>query len=398
MYDVAVIGAGPGGSTISRYLAKAGLNICLVDKDAFPRDKPCGGGFSQRILDEFPYLRKRADDFLKGIAKVGVLHSPNRRVILEGKVDMAVTLRTDFDNVLFECAIEQGAEPIVGLRAKSLRTTSDYSEVYLSGGKSIKANLIVGADGVTSMVARNTGLNKRWPNSTVTACRVVEVPATNDEIIERYTEQLHYHFFANLGELPGYAWIFPKRETINVGLGIVGTHARGLPSIFNAFVKYLKKENLLMEDSDLKKAKGALVPTNGPIRRSYANRCLLVGDSAGMVSPLTGGGIAYAMKAARYAVPVIQTCIENSDFTATSLEDYETAWRRAFGNEFKEQLLAQKIFTSPFTEVLFAIGSRDKKIQTMVSESMAESSEQGISITNLVARTLLVCLKSAIRV
>ncbi len=120
MYDVAVIGAGPAGATAARYLAKLGMKVCLIDKDRFPRDKPCGGGFSQDLIDDFPYLRKRTDDFLKGIARVGILHSPNRRIDLRGRVDMATTLRTDFDNVLLESAIEQGIEPLLGERVINL--------------------------------------------------------------------------------------------------------------------------------------------------------------------------------------------------------------------------------------------------------------------------------------
>ena len=395
MYDVAVIGAGPGGATASRYLVKKGLKVCLIDKDRFPRDKPCGGGFAEGLIEDFPYLRKRSDEFLKGVAKIGVLHSPNRKITLEGSVDMAVALRTDFDNVLFESAVEEGAEPLLDSRAKTIRFHSDYAEVILRNSKPVKARVLIGSDGVSSMLARETGLNRRWPSSMITACRVAEVPAKFDEIIDRYTENLNYHFFANLGGLPGYGWIFPKRETINIGLGIVGTHAQGLPRIFNAFVRLLKQDGLLMENADLSGQQGALVPTGGPIKKSYIERCLLLGDSVGMVSPLTGGGIAYAMRAARYAAHVVNSAIENDDFGSNTLSDYEKLWRTDFGNEFSDQLLAQKIFTSPFTDLLFEIGSRDTKIQDMVSEAMAESSEEGIDVKRLVARTVYVCLKAS---
>ncbi|MGY5873110.1 MAG: NAD(P)/FAD-dependent oxidoreductase [Candidatus Thorarchaeota archaeon] len=396
MYDVAVIGAGPGGATASRYLAQRGLKVCMIDKDTFPRDKPCGGGFSESLLDDFPYLRKRSHEFLKGVARVGVLHSPNRRITLKGSVDMAVALRTDFDNVLFESAIEVGAEPLVGTRAKSVKFHDDHTEVILKGSESIKARVVIGADGVSSMVARDTGLNRRWPSSMITACRVVEVPAQYNDIIDRYSENLDYHFYANLGGQPGYGWIFPKRETINVGLGIVGPHAKGLPRVFDAFIRHLKKEDLLMKDADISGAKGALVPTGGPLSKSYVDNCMLLGDSVGMVSPLTGGGIAYAMRAARYAAVILDIAINENDFSSKILYRYENLWRQDFGNEFKEQLLAQKIFTSPFTDLLFEIGKRDKKIQEMVSESMAESSEESIDVKNLVLRTLLVCLKAAV--
>jgi geranylgeranyl reductase family protein len=398
MYDVVVIGAGPAGSTASRYLARAGLKVCIIDKDSFPRDKPCGGGFSKGIIDEFPYLKARTVDFLKGIAKIGVLHSPNRRVALQGKVEMAVTLRIDFDNVLLESALEQGIDSFTGRRAKRVKIKPSFAEVMLTGGKSITASAVLGADGVSSLVARETGLHARWPKNDITACRVAEVQARNDEIIDRYTEDLHYHFYANLGGLPGYGWIFPKQDTINIGLGVLGTHAKGLPRIFDSFVRYLKHENLLMKDANLSSVKGALVPTGGPVKKSFVDRCLLVGDAAGMVSPLTGGGIVYAMKAARLASRVLVSTLEENNLGKSALLRYEQLWQNDFGNEFKEQLLAQKLFTGPFTDLLFEIGKRDRQIQEMVSESMTESSETELDVKKLILRTLLVCFRGAFRV
>ena len=114
-----------------------------------------------------------------------------------------------------------------------------------------------------------------------------------------------------------------------------------------------------------------------------------------MVSPLTGGGIAYAMRAAKHTTRVLTNALENDDFGSNVLSEYEHLWRRDFGNEFNDQLLAQKIFTSPFTDLLFEIGSRDTKIQEMVSEAMAESSDEGIDVKRLVFRTLYVCLKAS---
>ncbi len=397
MFDVAVIGAGPAGSTASRYLAKQGLKVCIIDKDTFPRSKPCGGGFAQALLDDFPYVKKRANEFLKGIARLGILHSPNRHIALSGKVEMALTLRTDFDNVLFESALEQGAVPYVGSRAKHITINSGSSQVELADGNSIKACMIVGADGVSSMVARESGLLRRWPKSKITACRVAEVPARQDEIIDRYTEDLHYHFFASFGGLPGYGWIFPKHETINIGLGIVGVHARGLPRVFEAFVRYLKSENLLMENADLSSVRGALVPTGGPAKETISRGCLIAGDAAGMVDPLTGGGIAYAMRAGRHASKAIATAFENG-LEHETLVQYEQSWKNDFGKYFKDHLLAQKVITSPFTDLFFEIGRRDELIQKMVSESMDNSSESRIDTRDLALRILLVCLRGALRI
>ncbi|MFW9805905.1 MAG: NAD(P)/FAD-dependent oxidoreductase [Candidatus Thorarchaeota archaeon] len=398
MYDVIVIGAGPGGATASRYLAKKGLNVCMIDKDTFPRDKPCGGGFSKSIIDNFPYLKPRTSDFMKGIAKVAVLHSPNRSIVLEGRAEMIVTLRTDFDNVLFEEAVDAGAVTLTGIRAKTLAVDSNQVSVVLSNGETVRSRVLVGADGVTSMVARETGLNQSWPSSSVTACRVCEVPVSTNEIIERYTHDLKYHFFVNLGGQPGYGWCFPKRETINVGLGIVGTQAQGLPLKFETFTKFLVKKNLLPNAPNLKGAKGALVPTAGPIKQTVTDRCVLLGDSAGQVSPITGGGISYAMTAAKYAAKVISSAVEKERLDSDSLNLYQRLWQSDFGNDFRHQLLAQRIFTGQFTDLLFLIGSKDKKIQTMVSESMSESSDGDIDVRQLVLRTLMVCLREALHI
>jgi len=398
MYDIIIVGAGPAGATCARYLSKLGHSVALIDRDTFPRDKPCGGGFSYNLLRNFPYLRTREADFLKGISRVGVIHSPNRKITLRGAVDMAVALRYDFDNVVFESAIEEGVSAYTGRRVKKIEFKEESVKAVTSDGESITGRAIVGADGVNSLVARQSGLHTRWPSKTITACRVVEIPTAEETITDIYGEEKEYHFYSNLGGDPGYGWIFPKRETINVGLGIVGTHAQGLPHVFNRFVKMLKKDGLLKINADVSKARGALVPTGGPIAQTFSDRCLLIGDSCGMVSPLTGGGIAYAMIAARMAAKVLSECLENNSLNALSLSKYQRMWQGDFGKDFGPMLLAQKIFTGPFTDVLFEIGKRDSKIQSIVSEAMAESNDENINIRSLISRTLLVCLREAFHI
>lgn len=392
MYDVLVVGAGPGGATTARYLAKRGYSVALIDKDLFPRDKPCGGGFGYNIISEFPYLKKKKEEFLSGISEVGVLHSPNGRIVLKGNVKMATALRFDFDNVLLKSAIEEGARPILQTRIRDVHTNEDSITLVTKKGENLHGKAVVGADGVNSLIARNLYLHKRWPNKSVTACRVAEIPEKEDVIRETYGKE--YHFFANVGGLPGYGWIFPKQQTINIGLGIVSSHAQGLPNIFGRFVKSLQTRRLLPQNADLTRTRGALVPTGGTIDRSFADRALLVGDSAGMVSPLTGGGIYYAMKAGRIAAYVLAEGIDNEALTEECLKSYQTYWLNEFGNEINPMLLPQRIFTGPFTDLLFDIAHRDKSLQDMVSEAMAESSA-GVNITQLISKTLKVICKSA---
>ena len=138
------------------------------------------------------------------------------------------------------------------------------------------------------------------------------------------------------------------------------------------------------------------MPTAGTIQKTYADRILLVGDSAGMVSPITGGGIAYAMRAGRIAASVVENNFADDAFDEKSLALYEKLWQSDFGYEIEPQLLAQKIFTSSLTDTLFEIGRRDPIIQEIVTNAMSESNSEGPDIKKLITRTLLVCLRGGL--
>lgn len=396
MYDVAIVGAGPAGSTAARYLAKLGLSVCLIDKCKFPRDKPCGGGFSPQLLEEFGYLKSRDNSFPKSISRTGVLHSGNGLVTLKGHAEMIMTLREQFDNTLFHDALVQGAGYLTPVRVKSVQIGDEKAAVQLSDGEVVDARAIIGADGVSSTVARDTGLNIRWPPRALTACKVMEVPAKESQISDYYGEDKEYHFFANFGQRPGYGWIFPKTQTVNVGLGFVTNTGGNLVARFALFVRMLKKKGLLVPSADPSHARGALVPTAGSIPCTIADRCLLVGDSAGMVSPLTGGGIAYAMRAGKFAAIALASALEQDDLRAESFVTYERAWRHSFGRDMKRQLVAQKLFTSSLADILFEIGHRDTKLQDMVASLMSSGSTKANRAASIAARAFLVCLREAV--
>ncbi|RDE14415.1 MAG: hypothetical protein C4K47_04495 [Candidatus Thorarchaeota archaeon] len=396
MYDVAIVGAGPAGSTAARYLAKLGFSTCLIDKCGFPRDKPCGGGFSPQLLEEFSYLKAREDSFAVSISKTGVLHPRGRLVALRGRADMMMTLREQFDNALLNEAIDCGAQPLTSCRVKSVQASKEKVLVHTSEGKVVETKAIVGADGVNSTVARETGLNVRWPAGSLTACKVMEIPVNESRITDYYGEDREYHFFANFGGRPGYGWLFPKINTVNVGLGIVTNAGGSLVEQFSLFVKMLQHEGLLIPSAEPDCARGALVPTAGPVPCTIVDRALLVGDSAGMVSPLTGGGIAYAMRAGKFAAIALAGALEREDLRAKSLLTYQRAWQHSFGRDMKRQLIAQKLFTSSIANTLFEIGHRDLKLQDMVAHLMASGSTSAATAARIVGRVVWVCLREVL--
>jgi digeranylgeranylglycerophospholipid reductase len=396
MYDIAIIGAGPGGSTAARFLAEQGLHVCLIDKEMFPRDKPCGGAFPLRLFDEFAYLKPRKLELVKCIGRMGVLHSPDRRTILKGKIPLAMTRRTEFDNVLLESAVETGVETNLETRVKNLHFNQEKVVIDTNHIRSISARAVIGADGVNSTVARVTGLNEKWLPGTLVVCRVAEIPITSSEIVEYYGDDCEYHFYSGSYEEKGYGWVFPKYNTVNVGLGIIDKAAYGLPRRFLGFVKLLQKEGLLKKSADLSSAKGGLVPIAGPIKSTVRDRCLLIGDASGMVNPLTGGGIQYAMETGKIAATILTHAVEQEKFDADFLIQYEKAWKNLLGHEFRIQLLCQKILTSPFASTLFKIGSLDREIQEMITSAMTENLDESIDIGYLIMRTAYVCLRQVL--
>jgi flavin-dependent dehydrogenase len=175
---VIVVGAGPAGATAALALAKAGIAVRLLDRAAFPRNKPCGGGISARALIRFPYL----DRSLSSIAthRVSRLYQegPDGRsaVIDAGRPAALMVRRVEFDALLVSLAVEAGAELISG--ADVVQAREDHEQVTLTTrrGQRFTAPVVIAADGVNSVVARRLGLNRGWPASMVALDMMEETP------------------------------------------------------------------------------------------------------------------------------------------------------------------------------------------------------------------------------
>ncbi len=287
-YDVLVVGSGPAGSAAAITAAKAGLSVALIDKSPFPRDKLCGGGItgrSARYISEIFGLDLGTDLFLP---------TTQFRLTYQGRVIGAVndapvlhmTMRREFDAELHARAAATGISVFAPVKITDIQT--DNPSVTFADGRTLHGRILIGADGVNSAVARAVFGRAFDPDKVGFG---LEVELDRGLSADNVTE-------VDLGAASwGYGWVFPKAGSITLGVG--GIHAKN-PDMKAHFRKYLA-QHVPHLDPDTIKCKGAFLPFGDFRKIPGRGAVLLVGDAAGLVDPITGEGIAWAMKSGQFA-------------------------------------------------------------------------------------------------
>ncbi len=326
-YDVVVVGAGPAGSVTARTAAEKGLDVLLIERNLeIGVPVKCGEGVSREI-EQFVEIDSR---WICAEPEGFVTYGPGgTRVALltEGSETVGYVLeRRLFDKFLAQQAAHAGAEVRVKTRAYDAIKEDGYVKgVYAnSAGEdiSIRADVVVGADGVESRVGRWGGIDTTLPLADVATC--AQFLMCNVEV-NNYFENIFDPEIAP----KGYAWIFPKGEDCaNVGLGlggdVSGDHHRARDYL-HAFVN-----DKFPEGKVLTEMYGA-VPLSGPVYETVANGLILVGDAARHVNPITGGGILQAMQGGAIAGDVIAKAVREKNVSKRRLMEYEKRWKRDFG-------------------------------------------------------------------
>ena len=329
--DVIVVGAGPGGSAAAYYFASAGYDVILVDKQKFPRDKVCGDFVSPVAQNELSKLGitnlpefkssnaiSRASVYLDGnklisrtVPKVQGLHRYGR-----------VVPRIILDKLLLDAACKEGAIFLEGLKAVSMQTKKKSIELTVespSGKRILKARLLIGADGSNSTIAK---LVRGHPPSSKD--RIIAIRGYFENV-EGPSNQADLHF--NKESFPGYCWLFPTgKNQANVGVGMVlDTIPTGnrLKELLNHLIKNNPELHKRLNHAKLiGKIGGWPLTTYNPNQPLVDNRVMLVGDAAGLVNPLNGEGIQYALLSGRWAAEVAISCLSSNDFSKEALSAY----------------------------------------------------------------------------
>jgi digeranylgeranylglycerophospholipid reductase len=339
-YDVVVVGAGPAGSLTAKTAAENGLDVLLLERNhEIGVPLKCAEGVSKEV-EQFVEIEPR---WICAVVKGINLYGPDgTKVVISvaGTEEMGYVVdRGLFDKYLAQKAARAGANVRVKTQVYGLIKDEGYVKgVYAHAAGEpvrIRADVVVGADGVESQVGRWGGINTLLPLADVGICAqffMCDIDVNTD-----YYET----FFGGDITSKGYAWIFPKGgDCANVGLGIGGAYSgeyhRALDYL-NAFVadKYPNGEILAY-------MYGA-VPLSGPVYETVANGLVLVGDAARHANPVNGGGILQALKGGTIAGEVIAKAIEEKDVSKQRLMEYEKRWRRDFGQVLAAGLKMKRI-------------------------------------------------------
>jgi len=369
-YDVTIVGGGPAGSTAAKFLADKGFKTILIDKNKFPRYKPCGGGIPIRLIDRFDYLKNT--DLIESYSYGGYAYSPSLKYKLElidSKPLVAMVLRQKFDYGLIKIAKNSGTIVHEGKKVVDTKITEDVVKVFLDNGSAIVSEVVVGADGVWSTVAKKTGMhdNKRW----LAVCVLKEYKLDKSTVDKYFGNNRCGHLYAKFEDILGYGWIFPKKEHINIGIGSIikkddnSKIKVNLLDYFKKFIDSLKKQKMIPGSLKTDGIKGGALPIY-PLKKTYSNRLVLVGDAAGVINPLTGEGIYYAMSSGEIAANVVSEAIESEDTSENFLSRYQDDWKKDFGEDLDLLSSSLNVKRNKSTEKYFKIASKDKKLTELL--------------------------------
>ena len=308
-----VVGAGPSGGLLSYHLSQIGLDVLVVEKNKLPRYKPCGGALTRRVISILPFdISSVIEDF----THTAILNVQNDTIFQRTNNDpiMAMVMRDRFDAFLIQKAEDVGTAILDDASFISLSEKKGYSVAQTSKG-SHKARIIVGADGVNSLVSRVLGFSNQFERMFAIEAEIV--PGDRG-IMAQYRQSAVFDF----GIIPsGYGWVFPKKDHLSVGVLTSTTSRHRLRYYLNTYIKCKDLGRAI----SIRSITGHSIPHSPSKTNTYANqKGLLVGDSTGMVDPITGEGIYYAVRGADIAAGSISQYFSNKRL----IEEYDTDLKR----------------------------------------------------------------------
>lgn len=345
-YEVVVIGGRVGGSTTSLFASKHGLDVLMIEKrQEIGTPVQCAGATTCNTFQTLDM--KPSNKYICTEIYGGTICSPdgNRAKLRGKKVEGYILERKAFDKHLAIESARAGTDIMVKTMVTDLvRKDGKVCGVvakHMGKTMEIEADLVIAADGVESQIAPLAGLNTQKRPQDIGSCAQYEMVGM--DVDPNYVE---FYFGANTAP-GGYLWVFPKGE----GLANVGVGVRNSP--YPAY-HYLQKFTSQLPATPVELNVGG-VPLSGVVEKTFTDGFLLVGDAAGQVEPLSGGGIHTTVECAKIAGEVAAEALEKNDISARFLKKYEKQCRANVGNNIKNSLkyrrIMDKLVDEDFNEI-----------------------------------------------
>ncbi|MBN2229127.1 MAG: geranylgeranyl reductase family protein [Candidatus Thorarchaeota archaeon] len=364
-FDVAVVGAGPAGSSAAAILSRKGFKVALFDRRAkIGVPVQCGELLPtpSEIRDIFPrskYIPKLVDvrsEFVTNRTSQIMLISPDGHGV-EFDFKTNIIDRAKYDSYLVEQACNASCELHLSSLVTGRSSANRLSVKTQSGSKEMQSTIVVGADGPNSLISKTIDNNYADIDRDLSlSLNYVMRGVDCDE------EKVLMFFGRNIAP-GGYFWIIPKGDSLaNVGFGLRRSLSAPHVSLTSHMKHFITKNAIaapMLRNAKIQSRVGALIPVAGSVDRSYSDSVVLVGDAAGHVMPSNGGGIPQALGDGYIAGHVISSHFEKG----TELSFYEKIWRNEFGRQLDVALSVLRIADSvmvsdPLTNVCMRLAGR----------------------------------------
>lgn len=380
-YDAIIVGGGPAGSSCAAFLGKKGFKALLVDKQKFPRDKACGDGISGKSIKLLKELGLQKEVEAVQHSKIfGVIFSSPNGELLEVPMPKNQFLdygydsrRMVFDNVLFQNA-KKFAEAWEEFEVTDLLMENGKVAGIMGKDKNkkevtVRAPVVVGADGANSVIARKAGLWKTSARHLIVALRAYYTG------VKGMKGMIELHFLKSV--LPGYFWIFPLENGLaNVGIGmLLSDKNRKKTNLEQAMFDAIEKEPLFRERFKGAEKVSGIKAWNLPLatakKQLVADGIILIGDAASLIDPFTGEGIGNALVSGKIAAERIAEAHAEKDFSKEFLQQYQEILWKDIGKEIKNSYYLQKMSNYPWLfNLIVSKANRNPKIANFIGESL----------------------------
>jgi len=332
LHDVIIAGAGPAGNMAAQRIAQSGYDVVVLDRRNNLGDKLCTGIIGRECIERYPPEQK--DVVHEARSATLITPSGKRHHVANGDPQAFVINRVAFVASIANKAQDAGATYEVGEYVQDIQHTSKGVAVHTrthSGNKTYHGKMLVIASGSGSALVRMAGLTGRERSDYMMGCQT--------KVVTGRLEDTEVYLGDSIA--PGsFGWLVPLSE----GYALAGMASRHkLNGHMNNFLSGLKTQGKVK--SMVSEPKRWSIPIK-PLDRTYGNRVLISGDSAGFVKPTTGGGIYYALISGEIVANAVDRAIKADDFSERTLKSYEKEWKAVFGKELRIGYYARLLYES----------------------------------------------------